>query len=1092
MYFPLLIISFLFFLLEYIDTCSNGCLKCYAGGLCISCKEGYYGIKNNSEDNGFYKCEKCKVENCKNCSETIDKCLSCKYGYYLIGNNNCTKCNSSCETCENNATNCLSCSNGRYLLNSKCPTCSSPCKTCENTAYNCLSCEEKYYKSGANCLSCVSPCETCSSATSCKSCEDGHYLSGIECLPCNSSCKTCEPPGTKCLSCFDGYYLSYPQCLPCDFPCKTCEHPGNSCLSCIDGYYLSGTQCLPCDSNCKTCEDTPTNCLSCNKSFYLTPNKACESCPSICEECENENNCTSCINDYFLLENKCYQCNINCSTTNDNCKCETCEDGFYLKNFQCLQCDSLCKTCLQKNLCTQCIDNYYKKKDDTLNDGSNFKCYKDPERYYLDNNIYRKCYQSCFSCNIGGNKTFHNCSECDVNLSFEYLRNDYINCYENCSNYYYFASGDDFHCTYNLSCPYDYPYLLENKLECIELNLDEILDNLLSDGLNGTESREEEIKFYDNILSSFEDIFTSNIYDTSDIDNGKEQILNTGKITMTFTSIENQKNNIKNNLNNVTTIDLGQCEEKLRQDYKIPDNEKLYMKKLDIIQEGMKTVKVEYDIYAKLGGNNLICLNLTACGKNQIYISIPINITEPIYKINSSSSYYNDICFTTTSEDGTDITMKDRQTEFIDNKISCQDGCYLYEYDYTNSKANCSCRAKKCSQSFAGMNIDKKKILENFKNIDNLINFKFLVCYKKLFNKEGLLKNIGSYIIFSIIIFHIITIFIFSLKQFSSIDKKIEKIVSEKLKLLSKENDYNKKKYTNNKKISIMEPIIYQIFNEIYLNRNISPIIYNKSLYNDSKLEINLKKIKRVKINNAINNIKNNKENLKNYIDEEINNFSYELSLKIDKRTYWQYYVSLLKTQHNLICAIFNNNDYNFRIIKIDLFMIGFTIEYTINALFYNDDTMHEIYENKGDFDLETQLPIAIYSTFISTILNYPLNFLALSNDAIINFKEDISKNNIKKKAKELKKKLFIKFTVYFIISFLFLILFWYYISIFGVIYRNTQMHLLKDTLISVGLSLIIPFGVYLIPGIFRLTSLSKKDKKRKYLYNLSKFLQSF
>jgi len=53
--------------------------------------------------------------------------------------------------------------------------------------------------------------------------------------------------------------------------------------------------------------------------------------------------------------------------------------------------------------------------------------------------------------------------------------------------------------------------------------------------------------------------------------------------------------------------------------------------------------------------------------------------------------------------------MKDRQTEFIDNKISCQDGCYLYEYDYTNSKANCSCSAKKCSQSFAGMNIDKKK-----------------------------------------------------------------------------------------------------------------------------------------------------------------------------------------------------------------------------------------------------------------------------------------------------------------------------------------------------------------------------------------------
>ena len=111
------------------------------------------------------------------------------------------------------------------------------------------------------------------------------------------------------------------------------------------------------------------------------------------------------------------------------------------------------------------------------------------------------------------------------------------------------------------------------------------------------------------------------------------------------------------------------------------------------------------------------------------------------------------------------------------------------------------------------------------------------------------------------------------------------------------------------------------------------------------------------------------------------------MAIKYDKRNYCQYYISLLKTQHNLISSFLNHNDYNSGIIKIDLFLIGFAIEYILNALFYNDDTMHKIYESKGDFDLETQLPIAIYSTIISFILNYPLNYLALSNDAIINFK---------------------------------------------------------------------------------------------------------
>ena len=53
---------------------------------------------------------------------------------------------------------------------------------------------------------------------------------------------------------------------------------------------------------------------------------------------------------------------------------------------------------------------------------------------------------------------------------------------------------------------------------------------------------------------------------------------------------------------------------------------------------------------------------------------------------------------------------------------------------------------------------------------------------------------------------------------------------------------------------------------------------------------------------------------------------------------------------------------------------------------------MHKIYESKGQFDLENQIPIIVYSTLISMILNSPLNFLALSNDAIINSNKQIQK----------------------------------------------------------------------------------------------------
>ena len=82
------------------------------------------------------------------------------------------------------------------------------------------------------------------------------------------------------------------------------------------------------------------------------------------------------------------------------------------------------------------------------------------------------------------------------------------------------------------------------------------------------------------------------------------------------------------------------------------------------------------------------------------------------------------------------------------------------------------------------------------------------------------------------------------------------------------------------------------------------------------------------------------------FIDEEINGLSFNFAIQYDKRTYFEYFASLIKTQQNLI-SLFNNNDYNCGLIKIDLFFIGFSIEYILNALFYNDDTMHKIYESK-------------------------------------------------------------------------------------------------------------------------------------------------
>jgi len=198
----------------------------------------------------------------------------------------------------------------------------------------------------------------------------------------------------------------------------------------------------------------------------------------------------------------------------------------------------------------------------------------------------------------------------------------------------------------------------------------------------------------------------------------------------------------------------------------------------------------------------------------------------------------------------------------------------------------------------------------------------------------------------------------------------------------------------------------------------------------------------------------------------------------------------LLKTKHPFIFTFFNNNDYNSKIIKINLFLFSFTLYFAINTLFFNDSTMHQIYEDKGSFNFIYQLPQIAYSSLISAVFGIIIKMLSLSQGQVLNFKKNKDNKDLEKKAISLNKQIKIRSIIYFILNSVFLVFFWYYISMFCAIYVNTQLHLIKDTLISFSLSMIYPFGIYLIPGIFRIPCLSSNAKNGNYIYILSRILQ--
>ena len=237
------------------------------------------------------------------------------------------------------------------------------------------------------------------------------------------------------------------------------------------------------------------------------------------------------------------------------------------------------------------------------------------------------------------------------------------------------------------------------------------------------------------------------------------------------------------------------------------------------------------------------------------------------------------------------------------------------------------------------------------------------------------------------------------------------------------------------------------------------------------------------------NSLVTNKEKEKDLNDQEINSLEYEKALELDKRTYFQYYFSLIKKKQLIIFTFFPSNDYNLLSLKISLFIVSFSLYLTINTFFFNDDTMHKIYEDKGVYNIIYQIPQILYSSIVSSIINMLLKSLSLSEKDILKIKQEKDTKNTTIKAKSVEKCIKIKFSIFFIISLLLMLFFWYFISCFCAVYINTQIILFKDTLISFTLSMLYPFGINLIPGYFRIPALKAEKKDKKCLYRFSQFI---
>ena len=270
--------------------------------------------------------------------------------------------------------------------------------------------------------------------------------------------------------------------------------------------------------------------------------------------------------------------------------------------------------------------------------------------------------------------------------------------------------------------------------------------------------------------------------------------------------------------------------------------------------------------------------------------------------------------------------------------------------------------------------------------------------------------------------------------------------------------------------------------------------ISNDKISKSENISINnknhLKKLRKRKLGTtkAIINFNNiDKEKLDNY---ELNNLEYNQAINLDKRKISEIYWSLLKREHLILFTFLNGNDYNISFIKFEKLIFSVSTDLALNAIFYADETIHKMFLENGKYNFIQQIPQIMYSIIVSQAIQVLIDFLSFTDKHYYEIKNINSNKEIRQK--NLIKCIKLKIIYFFLFTSFMIVFYWYFISCFCAVYKNTQIYYIIDSAISFCLGLIYPFILYLFPSLLRMLSLKYYNKNLLYVYKISKLIPLF
>ena len=620
-----------------------------------------------------------------------------------------------------------------------------------------------------------------------------------------------------------------------------------------------------------------------------------------------------------------------------------------------------------------------------------------------------------------------------------------------------------------------------------------------------------------------------------------------GNVLYQIAKLKNELDLFKNNRlpddYNMSIVDLGQCEPKLKQEYGIAEEDSLIIIKKEISSSQSSERDIDYEIFEPY---NKTKLNLSICEDDDINVYVPFTLSEENQNIANelkekgnnmfdlNDPFYQDYCSTFKTLAKTDMLLTDRVDHIYNNlDAKCQDNCVFSNYVLDTNYINCSCNIYK-QKTKEYKKVDKlnyNTALQSFYYVLKYSNYKILQCYKLVFVKTVISANKGSILILILFNLYLICFIMYIIRGVNPLQKNVYEILEKNGKAMidiSKNSLFFPPK--KNKRASIRgknhkgsivsfqpkesemkikldkEPKGLNSKVQIFKGRksvnyakdkqkNINRHSSTKETSRSKRSSIQPRRSSKIIYKNNLIKLKpsEEKQEEKKFDDFELNELSYEEAIKYDQRGWFKTYFSLIKREHRIIFTFFICNDYNLFAVKLSRFIFLIATDIAMNVFFFSDATMHKIFLDYGKYNFVQQIPQILYSSIVSQIIEVFLCFLSLTDKHIYQIKgleiktlDEKNKKIIQDVFNIIKKKLFF----YFLFTFIFFLGYWYVVACFCAVYPNTQSIFLKDCLMSILLAFLYPFILYIFPSAFRKCALGCKNNS--CLFKVSEVIPFF